>query len=107
MKELRDEAALATWEGEGGSVASDAPHRSADGLDERDDLFRIDRDLSYLGLSWLTCHATRSEQAAGDTMSDAEARCVWHPHLTVERFLFFVRMRDAFRQRQQLRQVEW
>jgi hypothetical protein len=40
-------------------------------------------------------------------MSYAEARNMWHPYLTVERFSFFVRIRDLFRESRQFGEVAW
>jgi hypothetical protein len=69
----------------------------------REATFGIDRDLSYLGLSWLNCRETPEQGAALVTMSYAEARSIW-PNLTVDRFAFYLRMRDAFRVLPQLRE---
>lgn len=109
MQAPRDEAALADWEGDGGSsrpAPRDLVGGPSDPLDRREATFRIGRDLSYLGLSWMTCGGTPDARAAGERMSYAEARSMWHPHLTIERFSFFVRMRDAFRGLRQLRAAE-
>lgn len=100
MQVLRDEAAFADWEGEGGIIrgAPREPGGPPEQLAECEAVFGIDQDLSYLGLSCLTC-GEAPEKAAGHGTNYVEARGIWYPYLTVERFSFLLRMRDLFRER--------
>ncbi len=67
-------------------------------LDERVATFRVDRDLTHLGLTWLNFDETADQRAAGERMTYAEARAMWGSYLTVERFSFFLRTRDVFKE---------
>lgn len=100
---LRGEATLADWEGEGGAVGpapvGPAPRGGAGGRCAPPDWprFRVDEDLSYLGLTWLKVNDRADGREVGQGLTYAEARQLWRSCLSLERFSFLVRMRDKLR----------
>ena len=61
---------------------------------ERRPTCRLDRDLSYWGVTWSTFSAAGEERAAGRWMTYAQARALPGSHLTFERFSSLIEMRD-------------
>jgi hypothetical protein len=82
---VRDQAAVADWEGEGGTVGfgtGDAG-RASRPLDHSGGKFPLDEDLRRLGITWLRCAervrrgAPPEGRPADRRMDDAATRKLW------------------------------